>query len=155
MSILAIQIYVGNRNKAINCMNWFTGDLVSTGCRAGNCDQYTVALGTKLCWQLQKLWVDFTQTSSPGEKSHWFFPQVRALGFKCQENNDSSCFKCCHFLVRSNDGLTLEASAAIWSMSNFPSSPTRNITSHSMENLAFHSLLRLKDDFNTNSHYLT
>ena len=31
-----------------------------------------------------------------------------------------------------------------WSMSNFPSSPTRNITSHSMENLAFHSLLRWK-----------
>ena len=31
-----------------------------------------------------------------------------------------------------------------WSMSNFPSSPTRNITSHSKENLAFHSLLRWK-----------
>ena len=29
-------------------------------------------------------------------------------------------------------------------MSNFPSSPTRNITSHSKENLAFHSLLRWK-----------
>ena len=29
-----------------------------------------------------------------------------------------------------------------WSMSNFPCSLTRNITSHSMENLAFHSLLR-------------
>ena len=31
-----------------------------------------------------------------------------------------------------------------WSMSNFPCSLTRNITSHSMENLAFHHLLRLK-----------
>ena len=29
-------------------------------------------------------------------------------------------------------------------MSNFPYSPNRNITSHSMENLAFHSLLRWK-----------
>ena len=29
-------------------------------------------------------------------------------------------------------------------MSNFPCSPTRNITSHSKENLAFHSLLRWK-----------
>ena len=31
-----------------------------------------------------------------------------------------------------------------WSMSNFPCSLTRNITSHSMENLAFHHLLSLK-----------
>ena len=31
-----------------------------------------------------------------------------------------------------------------WSMSNFSCSPTRNITSHSKENLAFHSLLRWK-----------
>ena len=31
-----------------------------------------------------------------------------------------------------------------WSMSKFPCSLTRNMTSHSMENLAFHSLLRLK-----------
>ena len=31
-----------------------------------------------------------------------------------------------------------------WSISNFPCSLSRNITSHSMENLAFHSLLRLK-----------
>ena len=29
-------------------------------------------------------------------------------------------------------------------MSNFPCSLTRNITSHSIKNLAFHSLLRLK-----------
>ena len=29
-----------------------------------------------------------------------------------------------------------------WSMSSFPCSLTRNITPHSMENLAFHSLLR-------------
>ena len=29
-----------------------------------------------------------------------------------------------------------------WSMSNFPCSLTRNITSHSMKNLAFHTLLR-------------
>ena len=31
-------------------------------------------------------------------------------------------------------------------MSNFSCSLTRNITSHSMENLAFHSLLRLKNE---------
>ena len=31
-----------------------------------------------------------------------------------------------------------------WSMSNFPCSPTRNIASHSMENLAFHSVFRWK-----------
>ena len=31
-----------------------------------------------------------------------------------------------------------------WSISNFPCSLTRNITSHSMKNLAFHSLLRWK-----------
>ena len=31
-----------------------------------------------------------------------------------------------------------------WSISNFPCSLTRNITSHSMENLAFHSLVRWK-----------
>ena len=31
-----------------------------------------------------------------------------------------------------------------WSMSNFPSSPTRNIASHSKESLAFHSFLRWK-----------
>ena len=31
-----------------------------------------------------------------------------------------------------------------WSMSNFPCSLARNITSHSMENLAFHSFLRWK-----------
>ena len=38
-------------------------------------------------------------------------------------------------------------------MSNFPCSPvTRNITSHSMKNLAFHSS---KDDFTTNPHYVT
>ena len=38
-----------------------------------------------------------------------------------------------------------------WSMSNFPCGLTRNITSHSGENLAFHS----QDDYTTNSHYLT
>ena len=31
-----------------------------------------------------------------------------------------------------------------WSMSKFPCSLTRNMTSHSMENLTFHSLLRWK-----------
>ena len=44
--------------------------------------------------------------------------------------------------------------AHAWSSSNFPCSFTRNITSHTMKNLAFHSLLR-KDDYPTNSHYLT
>ena len=41
-----------------------------------------------------------------------------------------------------------------WSMSNFPCR-TRNLTSHSMENLTFHSLTQMKDDYTTNSHYLT
>ena len=41
------------------------------------------------------------------------------------------------------------------SIPNFPCSFTRNITSHSMENFAFHRLLRLKDYYATNSHYLT
>ena len=39
-----------------------------------------------------------------------------------------------------------------WSISNFPYSLTRNITSHSTENLAFQSLLI---DYTTDSHYLT
>ena len=39
-----------------------------------------------------------------------------------------------------------------WSKSNFPCSLTRYITSHNMKNLAFHSLLRWKDDYTTNSH---
>ena len=42
-----------------------------------------------------------------------------------------------------------------WSSSNFSCSLTSHIISHSMENLAFHSLLRLKDDSCTSSHYLT
>ena len=42
-----------------------------------------------------------------------------------------------------------------WSSSNFSCSLTSHITSHSMKNLAFHSLLRLKDDSCTSSHYLT
>ena len=40
-------------------------------------------------------------------------------------------------------------------MSNFPCSLTSNITPHSMENMAFHSLLRLKMIVLPNSHYLT
>ena len=40
-------------------------------------------------------------------------------------------------------------------MPNFSCSLTRNITSHSMRNLGFHSLLRLGDDYTANSHYLT
>ena len=44
---------------------------------------------------------------------------------------------------------------AKWSMSNFSSSLTRNITSHSKENLAFHSNTEMKNDYTTNSHYLT
>ena len=42
-----------------------------------------------------------------------------------------------------------------WSISSFPFRLTRNITSHSMKNLAFYSLLQMKDDYTTNSHYLT
>ena len=34
-------------------------------------------------------------------------------------------------------------------ISNFPCNLSRNITSHSMKNLAFHSLLKLKDDYCT------
>ena len=41
-----------------------------------------------------------------------------------------------------------------WSISNFSCSLTRNITSHSMENLAFYTS-QMKDDSTTNSHYLT
>ena len=40
------------------------------------------------------------------------------------------------------------------SISNFPCSLTRNITSHS-EELCFSSLTQMKDDYTTNSHYLT
>ena len=40
-------------------------------------------------------------------------------------------------------------------MSKFPCSLIINITSHSMKNLAFHSLLRLEDNCCTNSHFLT
>ena len=42
-----------------------------------------------------------------------------------------------------------------WSSSNFSCSLTSHITSHSMKNLAFHSLLRLKDDSCPSSHDLT
>ena len=41
-----------------------------------------------------------------------------------------------------------------WSMSNFPCSFIKNITSHSMENLIYNSLLRWRY-FTTNSHCLT
>ena len=37
---------------------------------------------------------------------------------------------------------------------NFACSLTTNITSHSMENLAFHSFTQTKDNNTTNSHYL-
>ena len=42
-----------------------------------------------------------------------------------------------------------------WSISNFPCSLTRNITSHSMKNLAFHSLLRWKIIILSISYYIT
>ena len=42
-----------------------------------------------------------------------------------------------------------------WSISYFPCSLTRNITSHSMENFALHRNTQMKDDYTTNSHYLT
>ena len=42
-----------------------------------------------------------------------------------------------------------------WSISNFPCSLTRNIASHSMENLTFHKLTQMKDDYTTNSHCIT
>ena len=53
---------------------------------------------------------------------------------------------------RRPDALTLPLPE--WSISNFPYSITRNITSHCMKNLAFHSLLRRKDDYTSHSHYL-
>ena len=40
-------------------------------------------------------------------------------------------------------------------MPNFSCSLTKNIMSHSIKNLAFHSLLRLGDDYTTDPHYLT
>ena len=40
------------------------------------------------------------------------------------------------------------------SISNFSCSLTSDITSHSMENLAFHKLIQMKDDYTTNSHDL-
>ena len=40
-------------------------------------------------------------------------------------------------------------------MSNFLCGLTRNITPHSMENLAFRSFTQMRDDYTTNSHYLT
>ena len=50
--------------------------------------------------------------------------------------------------VRNNYGITSSFDWAFhsqeWSMSHFPCSLTRNITSHSMKNLAFHSLLTWK-----------
>ena len=42
-----------------------------------------------------------------------------------------------------------------WSISSFPCSLTRNTASHIMKNLAFHVLIQMKDDYITNSHYLT
>ena len=42
-----------------------------------------------------------------------------------------------------------------WSMSNFPCSLTSNITSHTMENSAFHSFTQMQDYYTFNSHYLT
>ena len=41
------------------------------------------------------------------------------------------------------------------SISNFSCSLTRNMALHSIKNLAFHSLLRWKSDYTTNSNYLT
>ena len=46
----------------------------------------------------------------------------------------------CHYLVSGKD--YLRAFTQEWSISNFPCSLTRNITSHCMKNLAFHSSLR-------------
>ena len=40
-------------------------------------------------------------------------------------------------------------------MSNFLCGLTRNNTPHSMENLAFCSFTQMRDDYTTNSHYLT
>ena len=42
------------------------------------------------------------------------------------------------------NGWSLNVRLFVWSISDFPCSLTRNITSHSMKNLAFHSLLRWK-----------
>ena len=42
-----------------------------------------------------------------------------------------------------------------WSISNFSCSLNRNVTSHSLKNLAFHGFTQMKDDYTTNSHYLS
>ena len=62
--------------------------------------------------------------------SHWIMIQSRVL-----ELQHWPCFI-------SRESLTLSLPRV--SISNFPCSLTRNITSHSMENLAFHSLFRWK-----------
>ena len=48
---------------------------------------------------------------------------------------------------RSHEQLKLASHSQEWSISNFSCCLTRNITSHSMENLAFPILLRWKDDY--------
>ena len=71
-------------------------------------------------------------------------------------------YKCCVTLFRSSLPHQIKRQSRLvafysnlsfhsqeWSSSNF------SCTSHSMENLAFPSLLRLKDDSCTSSHYLT
>ena len=61
---------------------------------------------------------------------------------------------CCAAGPKLNAGHPMEYSWVLhsqeWSISNFPCSPTGNVTSHSMENVAFHSLLRSKT---INSYY--
>ena len=51
-------------------------------------------------------------------------------------------------IIHSNEDVNIHTLTLIhsweWSISNFPCKLTRNITSHSKENLAFHSLLRWK-----------
>ena len=48
----------------------------------------------------------------------------------------------------------LQRSWKLGSISNFPCSFARNITSHSMGSISFSSLTRVKDEDTTNSHYL-
>ena len=54
------------------------------------------------------------------------------------------------------EGTELGIHSQEWSMSNFSCSPSRNITSHSIENLGDSLYLtQMEDDYTTNTHYLT
>ena len=65
------------------------------------------------------------------DRPKWYTTNIRSITFRPQRGGRRNLV---HQPFRSQG----------WSISNFPCSLTRNITSHSMKNLAFHSLLRWK-----------